>query len=59
MALAEEEKAELRRLTMLKMAVDSIGSRDFSPDANATEQIIARAEKFDKYVVGEQPDEKS
>lgn len=52
MALTEKEHAEIRRLTMLKMAVDN------SPEGAASVTIIAKAKQFEEYVVGES-DEKS
>lgn len=53
MPMTEKDHAEIRRLTVLKMAIDSRGETEL------TEQIIARAKQFEKYIVGEEPDEKS
>jgi len=53
MALTEKDHAEIRRLTVLKMALDA------RPNATeTTEQMIERAKKFELYIVGEQ-DEKT
>lgn len=50
MALTEKEHAEIRRLTALKMVLDSRIERD---NITTAEQIIARARKFELYVIGE------
>jgi len=53
MALTDKDHAEIRRLTVLKMALDSRLENDTTP-----EQIIERAKKFEQYIAGEQ-DEKT
>lgn len=57
MAITEEEKAEIRRLTMLKMALVSRTEKD---NMFTAKQIIDRAKQFELYVVGKaESDEKS